>query len=89
MAPIRKAVLRARAIVPTPPLHRDWRRILRKAWSSNLMLLAMALSGAESVLPLFANTTPLPAWAFAAVTFVVVGAALWARLTVQKNMGSE
>jgi hypothetical protein len=62
----------------------DWKRVLRKAWSLRLMLLAAVLSGVEVVLPFF--TAAVPPGVFAAVSFVVVAAAFMARLTVQKSM---
>lgn len=62
----------------------DWRRVLRRAWSVRLMLLAALLEGVNAVLPLFTPREP-PVW-FAAVTFAVVCAALVARFVVQPRM---
>ena len=65
---------------------RDWRAVLRHAWSVRLMIAAALLSAVEAVLPFF--TDELPRGAAAALTFVVVGAALVARFVAQpKTIG--
>lgn len=66
-------------------LHPDYRQILTKAWSVRLMLLAGVLSTAEAVLPLFADS--MPRGVFAGATAVSVIGALFARVTLQKNLG--
>lgn len=58
----------------------DWRRILRRAWSVRLILLAALLSGAEAILPVFGAA--VPPWA----TFCVVAGALVARIVAQPGM---
>lgn len=62
----------------------DWRCILKRAWSLRLGALALVLSGLEMVLPLFIDD--IPRWVFAGLTFVVVAAAMWARLVWQGGM---
>lgn len=62
----------------------NWRTVLKKAWSVRLMALAAVLTGAEAVLPFFAPLEP-SLW-FAGATFVVVCAALVARLVAQPKM---
>lgn len=62
----------------------DWKVILRRAWSVRLMLLAALLSGAEFALPYFGDK--VPSGVFAALGFVVTGAALVARLIAQKGL---
>ena len=63
---------------------RNWRTVLKKAWSVRFMALAAVLTGVEAVLPFF---TPLePSLWFAVATFVVVCAALVARLMAQPKM---
>ena len=62
----------------------DWKRLLRKAWSLRLMLLAAVLSGVEVALPFFSSA--VPPGMFAAASFVVVAAAFVARLTAQKSL---
>lgn len=65
----------------------DWKRILKKAWSVRLMALASILSGCEAVLP-YAEFV-LPRGSFAAVSFVIVTAALLSRFVVQKSMSDD
>lgn len=62
----------------------NWRTVLKKAWSVRLMALAAVLTGVEAVLPFFSPLEP-SLW-FAGVTFVVVCAALVARLVAQPKM---
>lgn len=62
-------------------LARDWRAVLRHAWSVRLMLLAALLTALEAVLPFFSEL--IPRWPFAILTFVVVAAALIARFVAQ------
>lgn len=62
----------------------QWRTVLRKAWSIRLMLLAGLLSGCEAALPFFAYS--MPPGVFAALSAIVVMAALVARLVVQKDV---
>lgn len=62
----------------------NWRDVLKKAWSMRLMLLAALLSGAEFVLPLFAET--LPRGGFALLSFVTVAGAFVARLVAQEGL---
>ena len=65
----------------------NWRRILRHAWSSRLIILAAVLSGIEVVLPLFATAMPLGV--FAGASFVVTCAALVARVVIQPGLHDE
>lgn len=62
-------------------LARDWRRVLRYAWSVRLMIVAALLTAVEAILPLFSDL--IPTGLFAILTFVVVGAALIARFVAQ------
>lgn len=64
-------------------LHPDWRRLLRRAWSTRLILVAGALSGAEVALPLFPDA--LPRGLFGVASALVSCAALIARLVAQKE----
>lgn len=64
-------------------LSTDWRAVLRHAWSVRLMLLAALLTSVEAVLPFFSDF--VPRWPFAALTFVVVTAALIARFVAQPH----
>ncbi len=65
----------------------DWRRILRRAWSMRLMAIAALLSGAEVVLPLFADA--FPRHLFAVLSFVVVVGAMAARVVAQPKMRDD
>lgn len=59
----------------------NWRRILFKAWSVRLALLAALLSGVEIVLPQFSDA--IPRGVFAALMLVLTLAATIARLVAQ------
>lgn len=61
----------------------DWRRVMRRAWSVRLMVLAGLLSGVEVALPFYADD--VPRGAFAAVSMLVVTAAFVARLVAQRD----
>lgn len=67
-------------------LYPEWRRILRKAWSVRLGLLAGVFSAAEVILPLFVDS--IPRHIFAVLSFVAVMGAVVARLVAQpKTLG--
>lgn len=69
-------------------LYPNWRRILHKAWSIRLGLLAGLFSAAEVILPLFGDV--LPRNLFAALSFVAVMGAVVARLVAQpKTLGDD
>lgn len=65
----------------------DWKRIVRKAWSLRLMLLAGLLSGCEAVLPLFVDA--IPRGIFAGLTLAVIPLAMVARVVAQKEMQDD
>ncbi len=62
----------------------DWRRVLRKAWSLRLMVLAAVLSGVEVVLPLFVDAMPRGVFAGLSLLTAVGGAV--ARVVAQPKM---
>ena len=62
----------------------NWKRVLRDAWSSRLILLAAVLSGIEVVLPLFSTAFTVGMFAFA--SFAVTACALVARLVAQPSL---
>ncbi len=62
----------------------DWKKVLRRAWSIRLMLLAGLLSGCEVVLPLFVDATPRNL--FAVLSMLTVTGAMVARLVAQRGM---
>lgn len=63
----------------------DWRRVLRRAWSIRLMVLAGGLSGCEALLPLVTDSLPWPRWASALLVFAIVAGAFVARLVAQRG----
>lgn len=69
-----------------PTLLPDWRRLIRRAWSLRLILLAGLLTGCEAVLSAMGTEwLPVPVWARMAILFGVLGAAFVARLLAQKD----
>jgi len=65
----------------------EWRRVIRKAWSMRLMLLAGALTGTEAVINVIgADWLPAPKWARMLVILAVIGGAFVARLVAQKGI---
>jgi hypothetical protein len=67
-----------------PRLIPEWRRVLNKAWSIRLVLLAALLSGIELVLPLVQDW--FPRYVFGGLSFIVTVGAVWARLVAQPKM---
>ncbi len=65
-------------------LDKDWKDIVKKAWSIRLILLAGVLSGAEVILPLFQDA--FPRGIFAVLSMITIALAFWARITVQKDL---
>jgi hypothetical protein len=65
----------------------DWKRVLKKAWSMRLMLLAGLLSGCEAVLPMFSDS--IPRGVFAMLTMLVIPLAMLARVIAQKEMRDD
>jgi hypothetical protein len=61
----------------------DWQRIVRKAWSFRLMLLASVFTTAEAILPLFMDA--IPRGLFAMLTLLSVTGGMIARLVAQKD----
>lgn len=67
----------------------DWWKILRKAWSVRLMLIAGLLSGVEAVLPFFTDSMPWPRWVSALLIAGVVAGAFVARIVAQPKMRDD
>lgn len=65
-------------------LHSEWKKIVRKAWSFRLLILAACLSGLEVAMPYLAEKFPVGV--FAAISFFVTMAAMIARVIAQPNM---
>ena len=62
----------------------EWQRILKKAWSIRLTLLAGLFSAAEVILPLLVDV--LPRHLFVVLAFVAIVGAAVARLVAQPEM---
>lgn len=62
----------------------DWRRIVRKAWSIRLMLVAGLLTGCEAILPLYQDT--IPRGTFAVLSMLAITGGLIARIVAQKGI---
>ena len=69
----------------------DWRRVLKRAWSIRLMLLAGLLSGLEVILSLpdIADRLDWPQGILAAASGLVTAAAFVARLLAQNGASDE
>ena len=65
----------------------QWKRVLRKAWSVKLTLLAALLGGIEIALPLFADSAPRHV--FLGPSIVVTVGACIARLVAQPSMSDD
>lgn len=68
-------------------LIQDWPRIIRKAWSFRLAILAAALGGLEMALPLFSDAVPRHVFLGLSI-LTTVGAAV-ARIVAQPKMHDE
>lgn len=66
----------------------DWRRVLKRAWSIRLLVLAGILSGLEVIfsLPDIADRLDWPQGIFAALSGLTTAAAFVARLVAQGNV---
>lgn len=67
-------------------LHPDWKKILRKAWSIKLIILAGFFSGAELALPYLEGLIPVQRGLLALCSFVAANGAFVFRLLAQKDM---
>lgn len=65
----------------------NWRRIVRKAWSFRLMILAGLFSTAEIVLPMFSDA--MPRAVFAVLSMLSITGAMIARLVAQKGLTND
>ncbi|GHA19310.1 hypothetical protein GCM10007989_13530 [Devosia pacifica] len=70
-------------------LLKNWRKIVHKAWSIRLLILAGILSGAEVALPFLHGVLPIRPGVFAALSGVTCAAAFVARLIAQSSIGDE
>jgi hypothetical protein len=67
-------------------LVRNWRAILKRAWSMRFMALAVVFSGLEVALPLLDGVLPIHRGWFAALCGVSVAIAMIARLVMQRGV---
>ena len=69
----------------------NWRRVLKRAWSIRLMILAGALSGIEVILslPVVADRLDWPQGLFAAASGLTTAGAFVARLLAQHGVSDE
>lgn len=65
-------------------LYDNWIDILKKAWSVRFMLIAMVMTAAEVVVPMYADE--LPRNLFAILSGVSVAGAFIARLVAQRDV---
>lgn len=68
-------------------LHPDWKRILRKAWSVRLNLLAAFFGGLEVILPMIESS--MPRGTFLVLSLALSCAAPIARVVAQPKMHRE
>ena len=64
-------------------LHKDWRELVKKAWSVRFMALAFLTTMAEVMLPFFVDD--VPPRLLAALTGLAVAGAFVSRLVAQKD----
>jgi hypothetical protein len=62
----------------------EWKRVVRRAWSVRLSIIAAILSGVEVVLPLFVDA--MPRNLFASLSFLAIVGATLARVVAQPRM---
>lgn len=64
----------------------NWPSILIRAWSARLIILSMILSGLEAGLWIAGGALPIPPGLLFALSFIVSGAALGARIVAQPKL---
>ncbi len=71
-------------------LIKNYRQVIRRAWSIRLIVVAGILSGCEVALPIIDQFISIPRGTFAALTGLVTCGALISRLIAQENLkGSD
>lgn len=66
----------------------DWKRVLQRAWSVRLMLIAALLSGLEVAMPYLDGYVDIPPRLFALLSGLTVAAAFLARIVAQKGVSN-
>jgi len=67
-------------------LDRDWKSILKRAWSVRLIGISVVMSGAEVALPYLDGVLPVEPGIFALLSFGTTIAAGVARLVAQREL---
>jgi hypothetical protein len=67
----------------------NWRKVLRHAWSVRLLAISSALTGIETIIPLFYDNPPFERGYFALAAFFTTIAAAVARFVAQKAVSDE
>ncbi len=75
-----------KTILEPPRLKKDWRNILKKAWSIRFIAAAGFFSGVETVVTFFPEAIPLPQFYLAVLAFVCTVLALASRILAQRNL---
>lgn len=72
-------------------VRKDWRHILRKAWSSKLIILAGVLTAIQFILlqAWEMGLVDMRPWIYPIVMGVLMGATLVARILAQSEFGDE
>lgn len=68
-------------------LRKNWKTIIKKAWSVRILLLAGLLTTLEVILPHFSDI--IPHAVFAGLNGALVGSAFVARLVAQKEIDDD
>lgn len=64
----------------------DWPKVVKKAWSVRLMILAGLLSAVEVAIPYLDGLVPIPPRLFAALAGMVTALAFVSRIVAQRSM---
>ena len=68
-------------------LRREWKTILKRAWSVRLTLLAGIFTTAEAVVPVFVDA--MPRGVFVALSAVSIIGAMVSRVIAQENLSND
>jgi len=66
----------------------DWKRVLQRAWSVRLMLIAALLSGLEVAMPYLDGYVDIPPRLFALLSGLTVAGAFIARIVAQRGISN-
>ena len=68
-------------------LLRNWKNVLKRAWSVRLIALAGVLTGLESIIPMWVDSIPRPV--FSMLSVAVITLAMVARLIAQEGLDKD